>query len=171
VPNVTAPNAIRQVWVLWDDETNRPRGKTHALDCHMFESFHWVKGGYRKVTVDEIPDDVGRCGFCGGGRPEPKTAKREQMAPLSRTPGKAPVTRRAEMVGALRLGHTARVREEGSGEVHTWTIVSPSEADVASGKLSTESPIAKALVGHVAGDAVTVEAPGGPRRYILELVS
>lgn len=57
------------------------------------------------------------------------------------------------------------------GEVHTWAVVSPGEADAASGRLSTESPIAQALLGRVAGETVTAKTPRGPRRYtVMELV-
>jgi hypothetical protein len=72
--NRTASGRTPKVWVLWDwdDKNDRPRGKTHALDCHMIDTFHWAKGDYRKVDVTDIPDYVGRCGFCGGGRPPSK---------------------------------------------------------------------------------------------------
>ena len=69
------------------------------------------------------------------------------------------------------FGRTAQVLDVESGKVHTWTIVGPTEADVASGKLSAESPVAKALLGHAPGETVTVQTPRGDRRYtIKELV-
>jgi len=62
--------APRQVLVLWDEDRDRPRGKTHALDCHMIDGFRGIiTSAYRKVDITEIQDSVGRCGFCGGGRP------------------------------------------------------------------------------------------------------
>jgi transcription elongation factor GreA len=66
------------------------------------------------------------------------------------------------------FGRTAEVREEDSGKVHTWTIVGPTEADVAEGKLSVESPVGSALLGHAPGDAVEVETPRGARKYRIE---
>ena len=66
------------------------------------------------------------------------------------------------------FGRTAEVLDEGSGTVHSWTIVGPTEADADQGKLSAESPVAKALLGRAPGDAVEVETPGGPRRYRVE---
>ena len=66
------------------------------------------------------------------------------------------------------FGRTAEVREEDSGNVHTWTIVGPTEADLAQGRLSVESPVASALLGRAPGDAVEVETPRGLRKYRVE---
>jgi transcription elongation factor GreA len=66
------------------------------------------------------------------------------------------------------FGRTAEVVDEESGRVHTWTIVGPTEADLARGRLSAGSPVARALLGHSAGDAVTVQTPRGPRRYRVQ---
>lgn len=157
------------VLVLWDDRNDRPRGKTHALDCGWIDGFHWVKDGYRKVDVDDISDRVGRCGFCGGG-PRPKGSTRERggpRAPIADTVANALVDEPgSERVGA-RQGTTVRVRDERSDQQHTWTIVGPGQGDVARGRLSTDSPIAKALLGRVAGETVTAETPRGPRRYTI----
>jgi transcription elongation factor GreA len=70
--------------------------------------------------------------------------------------------------GTLAFGRTAEVREEDSGNVQTWTIVGPTEADLTQGKLSSESPVASALLGHAPGDTVEVETPRGPRKYRIE---
>ncbi len=50
------------------------------------------------------------------------------------------------------------------GEVH-YTLVSPSEVDAASGRISGASPIGKAIVGKVQGDVVEVTVPAGKLRY------
>ena len=39
----------------------------------------------------------------------------------------------------------AEVLDEAAGKVHTWTLVGSTEADLASGRLSAESPIGRAL--------------------------
>lgn len=56
-----------KVWTLMNDDGSY-RGKTHAYDCYMFRSFTWQKSEYVQVDAKDIPDNVGRCGFCGGGR-------------------------------------------------------------------------------------------------------
>jgi transcription elongation factor GreA len=66
------------------------------------------------------------------------------------------------------IGRTAEVVDEGSGTVHTWTLVGRSEADLANGKLSAESPVGGALLGRAPGDAVEVQTPRGPRTYRVE---
>ena len=66
------------------------------------------------------------------------------------------------------LGRTAEILDEDSGTVHTWTLVGRSEADLASGKLSAESPVGGALLGRAPGDAVQVETPRGQRTYRVE---
>jgi transcription elongation factor GreA len=66
------------------------------------------------------------------------------------------------------FGRTAEVLDEASGKVHTWTIVGSTEADLAQGKLSAESPVAKALIGHAPGDSIEVQTPRGPRRFRVQ---
>jgi len=65
--------------------------------------------------------------------------------------------------------HVRLVDEETEKEAH-YQIVGVYEADIKSGRLSVSSPLAKALIGKKAGDAVSVPAPGGDRSYeILEV--
>jgi transcription elongation factor GreA len=65
----------------------------------------------------------------------------------------------------LAFGRSAEVLDEESGRLHTWTIVGPTEADLAQGKLSSESPVARALMGRAPGEAVSVKTPRGTRSY------
>ena len=51
----------------------------------------------------------------------------------------------------------------------TYQIVGEDEADFKTGKISVGSPLARALIGKVAGDVVEVQAPGGARE--VEIVS
>ena len=69
---------------------------------------------------------------------------------------------------AFAFGRTAEVRDLAADKVHTWTIVGATEADVARGRLSAESPVAAALVGRAEGEEVEVQTPGGKRRYRVE---
>ena len=68
------------------------------------------------------------------------------------------------------FGRTAEVVDETSGTSHTWTIVGPTEANVAQGRLSAESPVAGALLGRAAGDTVEVQTPRGTRSYRIQRV-
>jgi len=70
--------------------------------------------------------------------------------------------------GAFGFGHTAEVLDVESGEVYTWTIVGSTEASLAQGKLSAQSPVAKALLGRGVGESVEVQTPRGVRSYRVE---
>lgn len=61
----------------------------------------------------------------------------------------------------VRIGATVTIREEGTSDDETYTIVGPAEANPALGRISQKSPIGAALMGHKKGDTVRVEAPGG----------
>jgi transcription elongation factor GreA len=62
------------------------------------------------------------------------------------------------------FGMTVTVADEESGSEATWTLVGPTEADIGAGKLSSESPVAKALMGRRPGDEFEVKTPRGVRR-------
>lgn len=65
------------------------------------------------------------------------------------------------------FGTTVTVRDETSGKEATYTIVGPTEADAAAGKLSAESPVAEALMGARAGDTIEVQTPRGGRPMVV----
>jgi transcription elongation factor GreA len=68
--------------------------------------------------------------------------------------------------GVVSVGCTVRVKDEKSGKSVAYQIVGSAEADPASNKLSNESPVGSALIGHKRGDIVTVPVPRGPRRKL-----
>jgi transcription elongation factor GreA len=51
--------------------------------------------------------------------------------------------------------------QEADYPVETYHLVGPTEADPRNGKISFESPIGNAVMGHRVGDSVTVTTPGG----------
>jgi transcription elongation factor GreA len=64
----------------------------------------------------------------------------------------------------VSFGSTVTVADEETGREATYTLVGPTEANLAAGKLSAESPVAKALIGSRAGDEIEVQTPRGVRR-------
>ena len=64
--------------------------------------------------------------------------------------------------GMVGLGSTVVVQDQEGGE-NTWRIVSSHDAAPAEGRLSAESPVAVALLGHRPGDQVSVSLPRGKR--------
>ncbi len=72
--------------------------------------------------------------------------------------------------GRCVFGATLDLEDQESGTVVTYQIVGEDEADIKSGKISINSPIARALIGKFAGDVAEVQAPGGLREYeVLEV--
>ncbi|MBR4737664.1 MAG: transcription elongation factor GreA [Rhodocyclaceae bacterium] len=67
--------------------------------------------------------------------------------------------------GRCVFGATVELEDQDSGEQVTYQIVGDDEADVKLGKISVNSPIARALIGKYSGDIATVQAPGGAREY------
>ena len=63
--------------------------------------------------------------------------------------------------GVVQVGSRVRVRNEFGEE--EFTIVGPAEVDVSAGRISMESPVGKALLGHRVGEEVSVQTPGGTR--------
>jgi transcription elongation factor GreA len=61
------------------------------------------------------------------------------------------------------VGVQVTVQEEGE-DPETYLLVGAKEASPREGKISNESPIGKALIGHRQGDVVTVSTPGGDLR-------
>jgi transcription elongation factor GreA len=67
-------------------------------------------------------------------------------------------------------GCTVELQDLADGARLTYVLVSPFESDAASGRISVESPLGKALVGAHVGQEVTFEAPAGRRALkLLEL--
>jgi transcription elongation factor GreA len=69
---------------------------------------------------------------------------------------------------AMAFNREAEIRDLDSDETFNWTIVGVAEADRAAGKLSAESPVAKALIDQPVGTTVQFETPRGTRRLRIE---
>jgi transcription elongation factor GreA len=73
---------------------------------------------------------------------------------------------------SFTFGRTAEVLDEGKAETNAWTLVGSTEANLAEGRLSAESPIGRALMDAKVGSTVKVETPKGDRSFkVLKLVS
>ena len=70
----------------------------------------------------------------------------------------------------IKFGATVTLIEEDTGEKKIWQIVGEPEADVKKGKISVNSPIARALIGKTKGATVEVETPGGAKVYKVQQV-
>ena len=61
----------------------------------------------------------------------------------------------------VRLGSEVTIVEDGADDEESYFIVGAAEANPREGKISHESPIGAALLGHKKGDKVRVKTPGG----------
>ena len=67
--------------------------------------------------------------------------------------------------GRVVFGATVDLLDETNNKEVTYQIVGDDEADIAAGKISISSPIARALIGKEPGDSVDVQVPDGSRQY------
>ena len=65
----------------------------------------------------------------------------------------------------VHIGSSIEVKA--NGKAQSFVIVGSEEANPAAGKISNESPLGKAFLGHKAGDKVEVETPGGKVVYAI----
>jgi transcription elongation factor GreA len=66
----------------------------------------------------------------------------------------------------VSVGVKVHVKDQKSGDSRKFQIVGSAEADPTEQKLSNESPIGGALIGHKKGDVVTIDVPRGPRKKL-----
>ncbi len=65
----------------------------------------------------------------------------------------------------VHVGSKVKVHDFDFDEEIEYLIVGASEADPFNGKLSDESPVGRALIGHTVGDVVEVETPDGEIKF------
>jgi transcription elongation factor GreA len=66
----------------------------------------------------------------------------------------------------VSVGSTVHVKDQKTEKSTKYRIVGSSEANPAEQKLSNESPVGKALLGHKRGETVKVPVPRGPARQL-----
>ena len=72
--------------------------------------------------------------------------------------------------GRIVFGSSVRMEDLETGEVASYRLVGPYEADVRTGTISVTSPLGKALITKEEGDEVNVQTPKGTRNFeILEV--
>ena len=64
------------------------------------------------------------------------------------------------------VGVAVHVKDQKTDKSVKYQLVGSAEADPRENKLSNESPVGKALMGHKRGDVVTVPVPRGPARKL-----
>lgn len=77
-------------------------------------------------------------------------------------------TGRKDMVG---LGSVVTVIEKGTKEKEVYHLVGSAEANPREGKISSESPLGKALMGAKVGEQITVNAPDGQIIFVIKAIA
>lgn len=67
---------------------------------------------------------------------------------------------------SVSVGVKVHVKDEKTGDSKKFHIVGSAESNPAEGRLSHESPIGRALLGHKRNEIVVVEVPRGPKRKL-----
>jgi transcription elongation factor GreA len=66
------------------------------------------------------------------------------------------------------FGATVTLADSNSGDIKKYTLVGQEEADLKKGKISVQSPVGKALIGHKVGDVVTIKTPSKTVEYEIQ---
>ena len=70
----------------------------------------------------------------------------------------------------VKMGTTVTLRDVTSGKKVRYTVVHSREADPSTGRISSASPVGKALLDKVKGDEVHISVPKGTLHYVVEKV-
>ena len=70
----------------------------------------------------------------------------------------------------VHLGSIVKVKDLKTGEGYEFSLVGSAEADPGGHRISNESPLGSALIGHKKGDSVDVTTPRGVMKYKVESI-
>jgi len=70
--------------------------------------------------------------------------------------------------GKVVFGATVTLADTDSGDNKKYMLVGQEEADFKKGKISIQSPVGKALIGHKVGDVVTIKTPAKTVEYEIQ---
>jgi hypothetical protein len=127
-----------------------------------------------RYAADAIPDDAhlladaldfGRAlGIIYRAAPPPPPGKKPATARRSWAVGAAQPT----LATGIQVGTTVEATDLDTQKRRTWRLVAKRDVNRAADELSAESPIGQAMLGHDVGEVVSVSAPRGMVRYLIE---
>ena len=148
-----------------------PEGRQKLVD-----ELAWREGEHEAEIIERIK--VARDFGDLSENSEYDDAKEEQSKNASRVAEIRKILSTAKISGgaghalAVSIGCTVEIEEEGKGKKVAFTIVGTTETNSLEHKISNESPVGSALMGHAQGDAVQVTSPSGATRtYIITKIS
>ena len=93
-----------------------------------------------------------------------------KIAELKNLIENAEIVEMTTLAGKIGHGSHVKVRDVEEDFVEEYIIVGSQEADPMMGRISSDSPFGRCLLGHGVGEVVTVDAPAGQLRFeILEI--
>jgi transcription elongation factor GreA len=133
----------------------------------------------KEIELPQVVRDIGTAREHGdlSENAEYHAAKERQGMIVARISFVEQTLARAEVIDPSKLssskvqfGARVKLSNVDTGEETLFMIVGPEEADLAQGRISVASPLARGLLGHEVGDEVKVTMPAGKRVYeILEI--
>ena len=69
------------------------------------------------------------------------------------------------------FGATVTLADTETGDTKKYMLVGQEEADLKKGKISIQSPVGKALIGHKVGDVVTIKTPAKTVEYEIQEIA
>jgi len=136
------------------------------------EELEYLKGEKRKEIADRIKQALAFGDISENS--EYDEAKNEQAQNEVRIAQLESMLKNASIIDeeevdtkVVSLGARVKIVDVKSKDEYDYQIVGSAEADPTSNRISNESPVGSALLGHKAGDTVEVEVPGGKIKYMI----
>ena len=131
----------------------------------LVEELAWREGEHDAEIIERIK--VARDFGDLSENSEYDDAKEEQSKNASRVAEirKILSTAGAGHVMAVSIGCTGEIQEQGKDKTCAFTIVGTTETNSLEHKISNESPVGSALMGHAKGDVIEVTSPSGVTRH------
>jgi transcription elongation factor GreA len=171
-----------------------PKSKTRSRNSmnqqSAMEAPQLTKAGFQKLTTElaarkeertKIVGDIGRAMADKDFRENaPLDAAKERQGlvesmirDLEQTLNTAVIagSSSAKKFQRVAIGKKVNLKDPGNGRKFSYLVVHPREANPGEGKLSSESPVGKALMNKRAGEEVQVKVPKGSIHYLIERVT
>ena len=135
----------------------------------LVEELAWREGEHDAEIIERIK--VARDFGDLSENSEYDDAKEEQsknasrIAEIRKILSTAKVSAGAGHVMAVSIGCTVEIQEQGKDKTMAFTIVGTTETNSLEHKISNESPVGAALMGHAKGDVIEVTSPAGVTRH------
>jgi len=129
-----------------------------------------------RVTIAKVIDEARALGDLKENA-EYHAAKEKQGLMEARIIDLTDLTGRAQVIDPSTLAHervsfgsTVVLIDQATDEEVTYTVVGSQESDPNRGLISLQSPMARALIGKEEGDEVSLQLPGGVKKFDIEEV-